>query len=100
MNIVVTDYGEGHRTDSILSSRAYAKLAHPNLTLELFANGVVDVEYRRISCQYSGHNLMFKVHENSIYPHYLAILLLYVGGQSDITAVELWQIYFDEASLT
>ncbi|KAF3448248.1 hypothetical protein FNV43_RR08961 [Rhamnella rubrinervis] len=90
MNVVVTDYGEGDRTDFILSSRAHAKLARPNLTLELFAYGEVDVEYRRISWHYNGYKLMFKVHENSRYPHYLAILL-YVGGQNDITSVELRQ---------
>ncbi|KAF3448244.1 hypothetical protein FNV43_RR08957 [Rhamnella rubrinervis] len=92
VNIVATDYGEGDRTDFILNTRAYAKLALPNLALELFSYGVVDVEYRRISCRYSGYNnLMYKVHEHSRYPHYLAIVILYIGGQNDITAVELWQ---------
>ncbi|XP_015896691.3 expansin-like B1 [Ziziphus jujuba] len=95
-NIVVTDYGEGDRTDFILSPRAYAKLAKANLALELFAYGVVDVEYRRISCKYSDYNLMFKVHEHSRYPHYLAIVILYVAGQNDITAVELWQEDYKE----
>ncbi|KAK9984800.1 hypothetical protein SO802_034325 [Lithocarpus litseifolius] len=90
-NVVVTDYGEGDKTDFILSPRAYAKLARPNVELQLFSYGVVDIEYRRISCKYSGYNLMFKVHENSNYPSYLAIALLYVEGQNDITAVELWQ---------
>lgn len=89
---MVTDYGEGDRTDFILSPRAYTKLAKPNLALELFAYGVVDVEYRRISCKYSSNNLMVQVHEHSNYPQYLAIVILYVAGQNDITAVELWQV--------
>ena len=92
VNIVVTDYGEGDKTDFILSTRAYAKLARPNVVSQLFSYGVVDIEYRRISCKYSGYNLMFKVHENSNYPHYLSIVLLYVAGQNDITAVEFWQV--------
>ncbi|KAL4602319.1 hypothetical protein ACB092_10G044700 [Castanea dentata] len=91
VNIVVTDHGEGDRTDFILSPRAYSKLARPNDVSKLFSYGVVEIEYRRISCKYSGYNLMFKVHENSKYPHYLSIVLLYVGGQNDITAIELWQ---------
>ncbi|KAK7850724.1 expansin-like B1 [Quercus suber] len=91
VNIVVTDYGEGDKTDFILSPRAYAKLARPNVVLQLFSYGVVDIEYRRISCKYSGYNLMFKVHESSNYPSYLAIVLIYVSGKNDITAVELWQ---------
>ncbi|GMY29907.1 expansin-like B1 [Fagus crenata] len=91
VRIVVTDYGEGDRTDFILSPRAYAKLARPNVALQLFASGVIDVEYRRISCKYTGYNVMFKVHENSKFPNYLAIVVIYVDGQNDITAVELWQ---------
>ncbi|KAK9095088.1 hypothetical protein Scep_026557 [Stephania cephalantha] len=55
------------------------------------AYGVVDIEYRRISCQYPGYNLMFKVHENSRFPVYLAIVIIYQAGQSEITAVEIWR---------
>ena len=91
---MVTDYGEGDRTDFILSPRAYTKLARPNSALELFAYGVVDVEYRSISCQFDGYNLMYKVGERSKYRRYLAIVILYVAGQNDITAVELWQVIF------
>ncbi|KAG6670711.1 hypothetical protein I3843_Q043300 [Carya illinoinensis] len=73
VNVVVTDYGEGDKTDFILSPRAYARLARPNVALELFARGVIDVEYRRVSC------------------HYSAIVVIYAAGMNDITAVELWQ---------
>ena len=93
---MATDYGVADRTDFILSPRAYANLASSNLAfeLELFADGVVDVEYRRISCQHPGYNLMYKVGERSKYRRYLAIVILYVAGQNDITAVELWQVIF------
>ncbi|XP_011047565.1 PREDICTED: expansin-like B1 [Populus euphratica] len=91
VNVVVTDYGEGDKTDFILSTRAYARMARPNMALELFAYGVVDVEFRRIPCRYSGYNLMFKVHEHSRFPEYLAIVLLYQAGQNEILAVELRQ---------
>ncbi|XP_006838532.2 expansin-like B1 [Amborella trichopoda] len=91
LTIVVTDYGEGDHTDFILSTSAYSKLALPNMALELMAYGVVDIEYRRVSCQYPGYNMMFKVHENSRYPDSLALVIWYQAGQYDITAVELWQ---------
>lgn len=91
VNVVVTDYGEGDKTDFILSPRAYARMAHPNMAVELIAYGVVDVEFRRIPCRYSGYKLMFKVHEHSRFPDYLAIILLYQAGQNEILAVELWQ---------
>ncbi|KAH7514260.1 hypothetical protein FEM48_Zijuj11G0069900 [Ziziphus jujuba var. spinosa] len=91
VNVVVTDSAEGDRTDFVLSTRAYTKLAKPNLAMEMFDYGAVDIEYRRISCKYPGYNLMIKVHEQSKYPQYLAIVVLYVAGQNDLTAVELWQ---------
>ncbi|KAA8526002.1 hypothetical protein F0562_007898 [Nyssa sinensis] len=89
--IVVTDYGEGDRTDFILSLRAYTKLARPNMVVELQAYGVVDIEYQSIPCQYPGSNLMFKVHEHSRFPEYLAIVILYQAGVNEITSVEVWQ---------
>jgi hypothetical protein len=95
VNVVVTDYGEGDKTDFILSTRAYARMARPNMALELFAYGVVDVEFRRIPCRYNGYNLMFKVHEHSRFPEYLVIVLLYQAGQNEILAVELRQVRFD-----
>ncbi|XP_058106574.1 expansin-like B1 [Magnolia sinica] len=91
VKILVTDHGQGDNTDFILSARGFGKLAHPNMDIELMAHGVIDIEYRRVSCQYPGYNLMFKVHENSRFPDYLAIVILYQAGQKDITAVELWQ---------
>uniref|UniRef100_A0A803PMT9 Expansin-like B1 n=1 Tax=Cannabis sativa TaxID=3483 RepID=A0A803PMT9_CANSA len=92
VNVVVTDHGEGDRTDFIMSPRAYSKLAIvPSAAKELFACGVVEVEYRRISCQYSGYNVMYKVHEHSNYPHYLALVVIYVAGQNDVTALEIWR---------
>ncbi|KAK9144695.1 hypothetical protein Sjap_004598 [Stephania japonica] len=45
----------------------------------------------RISCEYLGHNIKIKIHESSRYPDYLAILIIYKGGKSQITAVELLQ---------
>ncbi|CAI9759481.1 unnamed protein product [Fraxinus pennsylvanica] len=89
VKVVVTDYGEGDHTDFILSTRAYAKLARPNMAEELFAYGVVDIEYQRIPCRYR-YNLFLKVHERSNYPHYLAVVPLYKEGMYDIIAVEIW----------
>ncbi|XP_058106575.1 expansin-like B1 [Magnolia sinica] len=91
VRIIVTDHGQGDNTDFILSRRGFGKLARPYMAAELIAHGVVDIEYRRVSCQYPGYNLMFKVHEYSRFPDYLAIIILYQAGQKDITAVELWQ---------
>ncbi|KAM3233321.1 expansin-like B1 [Capsicum annuum] len=89
--VVLTDSGEAHGTDFILTHRAYAKLAkQPYMAQHLFAKGVVEVEYRRVSCKYGG-NLMVKVHEHSKNPHYLAIVVMNQGGATDILGVEVYE---------
>ncbi|XP_061343913.1 expansin-like B1 [Gastrolobium bilobum] len=91
--VVVTDYGEGDRTDFIMSPRGYSSLGrNDDASAELSKYGVVDVEYKRVPCKYGGNNnVLLKVHESSKNPYYLAILVLYVGGTYDVTAMELWQ---------
>ncbi|XP_020263341.1 expansin-like B1 [Asparagus officinalis] len=91
VKIVVTDHGEGDHTDFIMSARGFVKLARPNMARELMAYGVIDVEYRRISCQYPGYNMMLKIKEHSKFPDYLALILIYQAGNKDITAVQMWQ---------
>ncbi|EOY24195.1 hypothetical protein SCA6_005046 [Theobroma cacao] len=91
VNVVVTDYGEGDHTDFILSPRAYTRMARSNTAAQLFAYGVVDVEFQRIPCRYGGHKLQFKVQEQSRYPSYLAIVILYQTGKNDIQAVDIWR---------
>ncbi|KAJ4952326.1 hypothetical protein NE237_029158 [Protea cynaroides] len=89
--IVITDHGASDNADLILSASAFAKLSRPNTALELLAYGVVDIEYKRVPCQYPGYNLMAKVHEHSKFPEYLAIVFIYQAGSYDILAVEFWQ---------
>ena len=99
--VAVTDYGEGDRTDFIMSPRAYSRLArNPDASKELFKYGVVDVEFRRVPCRYSGYNVFFKVHEHSKNPNYLAIVILYAAGRYDITAVQFWQVCNTRALLS
>ncbi|GFP96488.1 expansin-like b1 [Phtheirospermum japonicum] len=89
--VLVTDYGEGHYTDFIVSVNGFASLAaSPNTAPQLFAYGVVDVEYRRIPCVHVGYNLMLKVHEKSSWPSYLAIVPVYQGGVYDVIGVQVW----------
>lgn len=90
--MVVTDHGAGDNTDFILSMTGFARMARPHMAKALMSYGVVDVEYQRVPCMYPGSNLKLKVHENSNYPNYLALVILYQGGEYDITAVELWQV--------
>ncbi|PNX74426.1 expansin b1-like protein, partial [Trifolium pratense] len=91
--VVVTDYGEGDRTDFIMSSRGYSKLGrNADASAELFKYGVVDIEYKRVPCMYSGYNIVAQVHEHSKKPDYFAVVVLYVNGMYDVNAVEMWQV--------
>lgn len=90
--MVVTDYGEGDRTDFILSTAAYARMARQDMAKNLFSYGVVNVEFKRISCRYTNYNLFFKVHEHSKYSQYLAVVPIYQPGSFDITALQVWQV--------
>ncbi|KAK4262543.1 hypothetical protein QN277_028092 [Acacia crassicarpa] len=92
--LVATDYGAGDRTDFIMSPNAFSKLGrNPSASAELKKYGVVDIEYRRVPCAYAGNNERIKIHESSNYPDYLAIVILYVPGMNDVTAVEIYDGY-------
>ncbi|XP_057419265.1 expansin-like B1 [Lotus japonicus] len=88
--VVATDSGEGDRTDFILSHHAFSKLGrNKNASEALKKYGVLDVEYKRVPCTFKGNNIVFQINEHSSNPGYFAIVILYVGGTSDITSVEI-----------
>ncbi|CAM8882982.1 unnamed protein product [Rhodiola kirilowii] len=88
--VVITDSGSSDRTDFILSQRAFARMAQTkDAAAHLLSRGVVDIEYRRISCNYPNKNITIKVDENSNYPHYLAFVIWYQQGLKDISVVQL-----------
>ncbi|XP_057419734.1 expansin-like B1 [Lotus japonicus] len=90
--VVATDYGEGDRTDFILSPRAFSKLRCNKTASEaLKKHGVLDIEYKRVPCTFKGNNIIFQITEHSRNPGYFAIVILYVGGKSDITGVQMLQ---------
>lgn len=90
VNVVITDQGSGHNTDFILSRRAFGRMAQTtDAAASLLALGVVDIEYRRVSCNYPSKNITIKIDENSNYPHYLAFVIWHQQGKNDITAVQL-----------
>lgn len=53
----------------------------------------VEVDFRRIPCEYKEKNLAVRVEETSSRsPGHLAVRFLYQGGQTDIAAVEIAQV--------
>ncbi|KAJ9707028.1 hypothetical protein PVL29_002146 [Vitis rotundifolia] len=91
IEVVVTDQGGGDNTAFILSKRGFSMLALPNRAADLIPYGMVGIEYRRVPCHYPDSNIFFKVHEHSRFPDYLAIVILYQAGLSDITSVNIWK---------
>lgn len=91
MLVVVTDHGGAGDADFIMSAKAFNKMAQPGLEKELMTYGKVDVEYRRVPCQYPGKTLTLKVTESSNYNSYLSLQFLYQAGSAEITAVEVFE---------
>ncbi|TXG54359.1 hypothetical protein EZV62_019615 [Acer yangbiense] len=90
VNVVITDQGSSDRTDFILSRRAFGRMAQTtDAAASLLSLGIVDIQYRRVSCSYANKNLTIKIDENSNYPHYLAFAIWFQQGTKDITAVQL-----------
>ncbi|KAJ7003530.1 expansin-like B1 [Populus alba x Populus x berolinensis] len=90
VTIVITDQGSSDNTDFILSRRAFRRMAQTtDAAASLLALGVVDIEYRRVSCSYPYKNITIKIDQNSNYPYYLGFVIWYQQGRSDITAVQL-----------
>ncbi|XP_010677135.2 expansin-like B1 [Beta vulgaris subsp. vulgaris] len=90
--VVVTDYGVSDGdTDLILSTHAFNKMAMPKYEKELRDYGKVNIEYQRVACQYPGKTLTIKVLDHSHFHSYLALQFLYLAGNADITAVELFE---------
>ncbi|XP_074285914.1 expansin-like A2 [Silene latifolia] len=90
-NIVVTDIHKAptNETDFVLSNRAFRAMALPGKDKQLLGLGIVDVEYKRVPCVYKGQNLAIQVEAYSKPPNYLAIKILYQGGQTRILGAEV-----------
>ncbi|KAL8201063.1 hypothetical protein R6Q57_012402 [Mikania cordata] len=90
VTVVITDQGSSDRTDFIMSKKAFRKMAQNTYAASyLLSQGIVDIEYRRVSCSYPTKNITIKIDESSDYPYYLAFVIWYQQGQKDITAVQL-----------
>ncbi|KAL0560934.1 hypothetical protein IC582_001351 [Cucumis melo] len=90
--IIVTDRNDNTYTGLVLSQKAFGEMAVSGKDGLLLSYGVVDVEFKRIPCEYNNLNLMVRVEEWSQYPNYLAIKLLNQGGQTEIVAIDIAQV--------
>ncbi|KAJ0984361.1 hypothetical protein J5N97_002717 [Dioscorea zingiberensis] len=93
VRVVLTDlHKKNNNTDFVLSSMAFNAMARPGMAMQLKKLATVDIEYKRIPCEYKNHNLTLRVEDGSQNPSNLAINFLYQGGQTDILTVEVAQV--------
>ena len=96
--VVVTNYGEGDRTDFIMSPCASSRLAHkllwsPSNTMSLMLNSEGSpVDTLDTMSSSKSMSIVKK-------PNYLGIVILYAAGQYNITAVQFWQVCNTQALL-
>jgi len=90
--VIVTDLNKNNQTDFVLSSRAFMGMANKGMGQDILKLGIVDVEYKRVPCDYKNQNLAVRVEEMSQKPNYLAVKFLYQGGQTEIVGVDVAKV--------
>ncbi|XP_075108500.1 expansin-like A1 isoform X2 [Nicotiana tabacum] len=89
--VTVTDQNTNNQTDFVVSSRTFSAMANQGKAQDLLELGIVHVEYKRVPCDFKNKNLAIRVEQSSKRPNYLAITLLYQGGQTEIVGVDVAQ---------
>ncbi|KAH7518313.1 hypothetical protein FEM48_Zijuj09G0158100 [Ziziphus jujuba var. spinosa] len=90
--VILTDLNQHNQTDFVLSSRAFTAMAQKGLDQDILKRGIVDVEYKRVPCEYKKKNLSVRVEESSQKPNYLSIKLLYQGGQTEVVGIDVAEV--------
>ncbi|KAJ4715887.1 Expansin-like [Melia azedarach] len=89
---ILSDITHNNKTDFVLSRKAFMAMANRGMGKDILKHRVLDVEYKRIPCEYKNHNLSLRVEESSKKPDHLAVKLLYQGGQTEIVRIVVYQV--------
>ncbi|KAK4269810.1 hypothetical protein QN277_022919 [Acacia crassicarpa] len=94
VSIVITDEcvgcGSTQRFHFDLSGTAFGAMAISGQADLLRNVGKLEIQYKRIQCNYGGKPIAFKVDAGSN-PYYFAVLIEYENGDGDLSIVELKQ---------
>lgn len=91
--VVITDECPGCTSESVhfdLSGTAFGAMAVSGQEGQLRNAGVLQIQYKRVDCNYPGVTLIFRVDSGSN-PNYFATLIEYEDGAGDLTEVHLKQ---------
>ncbi|KAK3195101.1 hypothetical protein Dsin_026411 [Dipteronia sinensis] len=91
VRVVITDECPGCVSESVhfdLSGTAFGAMAASGQANQLRNVGVLQIQYRRVECDYSGTNVVFVVDSGSN-PYYFAVLIKFVEGDGNLAAVDL-----------
>ncbi|KAF7064461.1 hypothetical protein CFC21_070763 [Triticum aestivum] len=88
--VIITDmnYYPVARYHFDLSGTAFGAMAKDGRNDELRHAGIIDMQFKRVPCQYPGLSVTFHVEKGSN-PNYLAILVEYANGDGDVAQVDL-----------
>ncbi|KAI9123956.1 hypothetical protein K1719_005256 [Acacia pycnantha] len=92
VRVILTDLNTHNETDFVLSRSSFEAMAQKGSAQQLLKLGILNVEYKRVPCEYKNKNLAVRVEESSQKPYYLAVKFLYQGGQTEIVAVDVAQV--------
>ncbi|KAM3316799.1 hypothetical protein ACQJBY_034766 [Aegilops geniculata] len=90
--VIITDmnYYPVSRFHFDLSGTAFGAMAKDGRNDELRHAGIINMQFRRVPCQYPGLTVTFHVQHGSN-PYYLAILVEYENGDGDVDQVDIMQ---------
>ncbi|KAL6642709.1 hypothetical protein ACP70R_020890 [Stipagrostis hirtigluma subsp. patula] len=71
-----------------LSGTAFGSMARPGLNDKLRRAGIIDIQFRRVPCNYKGLPVTFYVQGGSN-PFYFAVLVKYAGSDGAVVQVDL-----------
>ncbi|XP_027154937.1 expansin-B15-like [Coffea eugenioides] len=95
VRVVITDFCPGYPCTSgpahfDLSGTAFGAMAVPGKEQKLRDAGVLEISYARVSCEYPGTNVAFRVDPGSN-PQYFAAVIEFEDGDGDLAGVALKQ---------
>uniref|UniRef100_A0A453JVH4 Expansin-like EG45 domain-containing protein n=1 Tax=Aegilops tauschii subsp. strangulata TaxID=200361 RepID=A0A453JVH4_AEGTS len=90
--VIITDmnYYPVSRYHFDLSGTAFGAMAKYGRHDELRHAGIIDMQFKRVPCQYPGLTVTFRVQHGSN-PNYLAILVEYEDGAGDVSQVDIME---------